>query len=416
MPSVGLELKQARERLALSIQQIEERTKVQAYKIEALENGDLDRLPDGIYLDGIIRAYAHEVGLNPEPLIEQSRAERENVDWEAEAPFGDLDALFRKEEATESRTPTKIDRAGESLRSGWPGAAAPREDVVHDDDAVVVSTHSGLFGSRGAEIDLAAARAALTPFEPEPRRSRLILPLLALVAFAGWSAYLYEVYRRPATAAVSVPSPAPSDVPKDNQATTGGNLPSPADEQRRALAANAGAVERESAGTAGTAVPPAQPPPDAAPKSPNAEPPAEPPTAGTPAATRSASTTVAPAGDVSGNWRLSTRVEASNTSEFTGLNLGFDIQFHQAGNRITGTGRKVIENGAAIAGQAQTPIFLAGTIAGDRLTLTFTERGALRSTQGKFVLLLEDAGTLRGRFTSTAAQSSGRVEAHRAVD
>ena len=63
--------------------------------------------------------------------------------------------------------------------------------------------------------------------------------------------------------------------------------------------------------------------------------------------------------------------------------------------------------------RAQTPISVAGTIDGDRLTLTFTERGTRRPTQGKFVLLLDESGAMRGRFSSNAARSSGTVEARR---
>jgi transcriptional regulator with XRE-family HTH domain len=414
MPSVGLELKQARERLGLSTAQIEERTKVQTYKIEALENGDVAKLPDGIYLDGIIRAYAHEVGLDPEPLIEQSRAERENADWETS--FGDLDTIFRDEHADESRTPPHIEpvTALPSSQRSVP-AASPRDDSALDEDTGFHSLRAERHSSRAAEIEIAAARARLRPFGSAQQRSRLTLSLVVLIAIAGWGAYFYEVSRRSArdeTSVVAAPSPAPSGVVKDSEAVAPGNVPSASPDQRPGLDANARAGTRESAATAGTTAPPAPSRTDAPPKLPSAIPPAEtaPPLATAPV-TGSAAT--APARDVSGGWRLATRVESSNVPNFTGLNLGFDIQLKQAGNRITGSGRKVTENGAEISAQAQTPISLAGTIAGDRLTLTFTESGAQRPTQGKFVLLLEDGGTLRGRFTSTAAQSSGTVVAQR---
>jgi hypothetical protein len=100
-------------------------------------------------------------------------------------------------------------------------------------------------------------------------------------------------------------------------------------------------------------------------------------------------------------------------SRFAGLQLGYDLKLEQQGDRVTGTGRKVTENGAGIGRRAQTPVTLTGTIDGDRLTLNFVERGTRRQTQGKFVLLVDDRGTLRGRFSSNAARSSGRVEAHR---
>ena len=411
MPSVGLELKQARERLGLSIAQIEERTKVQTYKIEALENGDLASLPDGIYLDGIIRAYAHEVGLDPEPLIEQSRAEQANVDWEAS--LSDLDGIFREEHADEFRTPLKIEPVSGSLSSPRVTAASPRDESPLDDEAGFHSLQGERHRSRAAEIETAAARAGLRPLDSPQQRSRLTLSLAVLIAIAGWGAYFYEVSRRSArdeTSVASAPLPGPPREAKDSEAVAPGNMPSAPPDQRSGLDANAGGGARESAATAGTTAPPAPSRPDAPPKLPSAIPPAETPP---PLANAPATASAVPARDVAGDWRLATRVESSNVPNFTGLNLGFDIQLNQAGNRITGTGRKVTENGAEIGAPAQTPISLAGTIAGDRLTLTFTESGAQRPTQGKFVLLVEDGGTLRGRFTSTAAQSSGTVVAHR---
>ena len=116
---------------------------------------------------------------------------------------------------------------------------------------------------------------------------------------------------------------------------------------------------------------------------------------------------------MSGSWNLATQVESSSYSPYAGLRLGYEMKLEQAGDRVTGVGRKVTENGAGIGPRAQTPLTVRGTIAGDRLTLTFVEQGTQRETQGKFVLLVDDAATLRGRFSSNAAQSSGRVEAHR---
>src|SRR5687767_3953513 len=74
--TVGTKFRQAREHARLSAQQISNRTKIQLYKIEALENNEFDRLPQGIYLDGIVRAYAHEVGIDPEPVGERVRLQR----------------------------------------------------------------------------------------------------------------------------------------------------------------------------------------------------------------------------------------------------------------------------------------------------------------------------------------------------
>jgi hypothetical protein len=73
----------------------------------------------------------------------------------------------------------------------------------------------------------------------------------------------------------------------------------------------------------------------------------------------------------------------------------------------------VSENGRAIGSRAQTSISVAGTIHGEHLTLAFTELGASRAAEGKFVLVLEGHATMRGRFSRTAAPPSGLVEASR---
>ena len=62
--SIGTDLRQARERAQLSAEQIAERIKVSIQKIEALERADLQLLPHGIYLEGIVRAYAREVAID----------------------------------------------------------------------------------------------------------------------------------------------------------------------------------------------------------------------------------------------------------------------------------------------------------------------------------------------------------------
>ena len=116
---------------------------------------------------------------------------------------------------------------------------------------------------------------------------------------------------------------------------------------------------------------------------------------------------------MSGSWKLDTQVESSSYSQFAGLQLGYEMTLAQDGDRVTGFGRKVTENGSGIGSLAQTPLTVNGIIAGDRLTLNFVERGTRRPSQGKFVLLVDERGTLQGRFSSDAARSSGRVEAHR---
>ena len=116
---------------------------------------------------------------------------------------------------------------------------------------------------------------------------------------------------------------------------------------------------------------------------------------------------------LSGDWVMRTRVESSRLNRYEGLRLGYRITLRQVGNRITGRGWKVSEDNRAIGGAARTPITLDGTLDGDRAELTFTERGKRRPSGGKLLLARASENTLRGRFSSDAAQSSGAVEIHR---
>jgi hypothetical protein len=119
------------------------------------------------------------------------------------------------------------------------------------------------------------------------------------------------------------------------------------------------------------------------------------------------------AADVSGPWSLTRAVESSSYNAFTGMTFGYDVRLQQKGARITGSGRRVSENGRGLEKQSQIPVQFHGTIAGDRLTLNFTEGTGSRRRSGRFQLVLEDGGVLRGRFTSNAASSKGSAEAQR---
>jgi cytoskeletal protein RodZ len=64
------ELRHARERLGLSLGDIADRTKVRATILGAIENNDVDHLPPPIFTRGFVKAYAREVGLDPQAFAE----------------------------------------------------------------------------------------------------------------------------------------------------------------------------------------------------------------------------------------------------------------------------------------------------------------------------------------------------------
>lgn len=115
----------------------------------------------------------------------------------------------------------------------------------------------------------------------------------------------------------------------------------------------------------------------------------------------------AQAHDVSGRWHLTNRVESAEYSRFKNMTLGFQLTLERRGTHIVGEGYKSSENGKRLRSRRRTPIALEGRLEGERLVLNFTERGAARSSAGRLVLHVADDGSLRGRFTSDAARSSG---------
>ena len=60
------ELRHARERLGLSLRDVADRTRIRMAILEAIENDDVDRLPPPIFTRGFVKAYAREVGLDPQ--------------------------------------------------------------------------------------------------------------------------------------------------------------------------------------------------------------------------------------------------------------------------------------------------------------------------------------------------------------
>jgi cytoskeletal protein RodZ len=82
MDDLGLRLKQAREARGVALRTIATKTKISVAALEALERNDFSRLPGGIFGRAFVRAYALEIGLDPETTVTDfqthlDRSERE---------------------------------------------------------------------------------------------------------------------------------------------------------------------------------------------------------------------------------------------------------------------------------------------------------------------------------------------------
>ena len=331
MQKTGSELRFSREWAGLTAEMVAQRTKFKLYRILALEEGDFDSLPHGPQLDAIVRAYATEVGIDPEPMVQRVRAERGI-------------------------------RPGDELMTAHDSVDFERRSVAGDVPLAVSS----------API---AADAVKTV---EPTRRTVVFSALALLALLGWGSYLYEAS-----------GAAKRDIPGKIYAVLTGQ----AHAQNAPVTENRDPVE-----------------PQAAPLSPQVV-----PGPGVVSAAMEPERELATSAshDVTGTWRLATQVESSKYSRYQGLLLGYELRLDQKADRVTGVGRKIAENGNGIYSRGQTPIAISGVIDGDRLMLTFVEGGAQRTSRGAFILQREQDGTLRGRFTSNAAGSSGSAEARR---
>ncbi|MEX2270884.1 MAG: helix-turn-helix domain-containing protein [Vicinamibacterales bacterium] len=69
MGDFGGTLRSARERKGVSLRHIANATKISMSALEALERNDFDRLPGGIFSRSFVRAYADEVGLDPDQTV-----------------------------------------------------------------------------------------------------------------------------------------------------------------------------------------------------------------------------------------------------------------------------------------------------------------------------------------------------------
>lgn len=75
MRDIGQRLKDARVATGLSLQDIADRTKIRRQYLEAIEEGQFEKIPGPVYVKGFIKQYAQAVGLNGNDLVEMYRHE-----------------------------------------------------------------------------------------------------------------------------------------------------------------------------------------------------------------------------------------------------------------------------------------------------------------------------------------------------
>ena len=153
-----------------------------------------------------------------------------------------------------------------------------------------------------------------------------------------------------------------------------------------------------------------QPSPSTASVVQTASPAEEPAQPASPEITRQPATSEIP--DLRGNWNVVNTVDQTSYQAYKNMKVGFNVSIDQTGKDFTGKGEKISENGRSLNGTSRTPIEVRGTINGDKVEATFSESGAQRKTNGRFVWRIDKRnGGLTGTFVSTAAGASGRSAA-----
>ena len=86
MDNVSNMLKEARLAKGLSIEQAEAATSIRKLYLEAVENGEFDKIPGDVFTKGIIRTYGNFLGLNGPDLVNIYKAQNSGLTKEAVAP------------------------------------------------------------------------------------------------------------------------------------------------------------------------------------------------------------------------------------------------------------------------------------------------------------------------------------------
>ena len=103
MDEFGHILREARENKGLTLAEVQDKTRINARFLTALEQGDYDKLPTPVHVRGFLRNYARFLGLDPQPLVERYEGVLEQGTAVSPAPNG-------RQETAETVIPPRQDQ------------------------------------------------------------------------------------------------------------------------------------------------------------------------------------------------------------------------------------------------------------------------------------------------------------------
>ncbi len=178
LEAIGLELRQTRERLGLTLDEIERATRIRAHHLERIEAGDMAALPSRVQARGFLHNYAEFLGLDSdEVLLRYAEALRAGRPRRI-SPDGLLGAEKRPSVRVRSKLPRWLSvdlfiAAGVVLAIValfvWGIGrvmSSSRQQVENVAEGLATSTPIGASTAEGTEPPLALAPGPASPAEP----------------------------------------------------------------------------------------------------------------------------------------------------------------------------------------------------------------------------------------------------------
>jgi cytoskeletal protein RodZ len=166
MGDFGERLRQARSGAGLSLREISARTKIREPLLDEIEREDFGRLPAGVVGRGFLRAYAREVGLDPESVVRQFR---EQFEADATPSEPTLPEAARDPDQIPSNDSARLWRRGFLIVAGLAVTAGVVTYLSHRSD-IEGSSGSDPIGLSHSQ-EMSPVRLSHEPEDAEERRA-----------------------------------------------------------------------------------------------------------------------------------------------------------------------------------------------------------------------------------------------------